>query len=362
MIWARRQHERAVADVLDPPSRRQLRPRDIIGGVAEPIPFRKLPKIELHCHLDACVRIETARDIGRELGLPLPERLEDALLAPEVCGDLLDYIRRIDLALEVMQRAPDLTRVAGELVEDLAQDGVIYAEVRFAPQLHMRRGLTLQAVVDAVDTGLAFAADRHGIVVGLILCALRQQPAEVAEQVARLAVANRGRVCALDLAADEANFPHAAPYVAAFRIAREAGLHVTAHAGENAGAWSMREALDLLGAERIGHGVRIEEDAELVERVRAEGVALDMCPRSNVQTRAVASLAAHPIDRLLRRGLRVTVSTDGRTTSDTTLTAEFERLRGAFGWGPDEFAACQRNAAHAAFAPEATRQALLARL
>ena len=328
----------------------------------EPTSFRELPKIELHCHLDACVRIETVREIGRELGLALPQRLEHALVAPEVCDSLLDYIRRIELALEVMQRAPDLTRIAGELVEDLARDGVIYAEVRFAPQLHTRRGLSLQAVVDAAHAGLVQASQRHGVATGLILCALRQQPARVAEDVARLAVDNRDKVCALDLAADEANYPHAAPYVEAFRIARDAGLHVTAHAGENAGAWSMREALDLLGAERIGHGVRIEEDPALVDRVAEQGVALDMCPRSNVQTRAVSSLAAHPIDRLLRRGLRVTVSTDGRTTSDTTLAAEFDRLRDQFGWGLAEFASCQRNAALAAFAPETTRQVLLARL
>jgi adenosine deaminase len=124
----------------------------------------------------------------------------------------------------------------------------------------------------------------------------------------------------------------------------------------------MREALELLGAERIGHGVRIEEDPGLVEEARARRVALDMCPRSNVQTRAVASLASHPADRLLRRGLRVTISTDGRTTSGTTLTDEFERLRSQFGWGLAEFAACQRNAAEAAFAPARVRDALLARL
>lgn len=324
--------------------------------------FRDLPKIELHCHLDACVRIETAREIGRELGLPLPERLEDALVAPEVCASLIDYIRRLDLALEVMQRAADLTRVAAELVEDCARDGVIYAEVRFAPQLHTRRALTAQQVVDAVHAGLTEAGRTHGVGTGLILCCLRHRAPEEGLRVARLAAANKDKVCALDLAGDEGGHPDATPHAPAFRVAREAGLHLTAHAGENAVARRMRDVLDLLGVERIGHGVRIDEDPALVDRVAGEGIALDMCPRSNVQTRAVASLGAHPIDRLLKRGVRVTVSTDGTTTSDTTVTREFERLRGQFGWGLAEFLACQRNAALAAFAPESVRATLLARV
>jgi adenosine deaminase len=239
---------------------------------------------------------------------------------------------------------------------------VIYAEVRFAPQLHTRRGLGMQQVLEAVHAGLQEGGRAHGVTTGLILCCLRHRPVAESLEVARLAAANRDIVCALDLAGDEAGFPLAAPHAPAFRLAREAGLHLTAHAGENAGAGSVREVLELLGAERIGHGVRIEEDPALVDEVALRRVALDMCPRSNVQTRAVGSLASHPADRLLKRGLRVTISTDGRTTSATTLTEEFERLRGQFGWGLAEFAACQRNAAEAAFVPPQAREALLARL
>lgn len=328
--------------------------------MAHDSPFRNLPKLELHCHLDACVRVATVDEIGRELGLALPAPLEEALVAPEVCENLFDYISRLDLALEVMQRAQDLTRIARELVQDLARDGVIYAEVRFAPQLHTRRGLTMQRVLEAVHAGLQEGGRVHGVTTGLILCCLRHRPAQEGLEVARLATANTDLVCALDLAGDEGGHPAVAPHVPAFRLAREAGLRLTAHAGENAGAASMRAALDLLGAERIGHGVRIEEDPALVDHAAERGVALDMCPRSNVQTRAVTSLATHPADRLLKRGLRVTVSTDGRTTSATTLTDEFDRLRAQFDWGVAEFAACQRNAAEAAFAPAGVRQTLLA--
>lgn len=327
----------------------------------DPSPFRDLPKLELHCHLDACVRVATVGELGRELGLALPARLEQALVAPEVCESLSDYISRLDLALAVMQRAQDLTRIARELVEDFARDGVVYAEVRFAPQLHTRRGLSMQRVVEAVHEGLQQAGRAQGVTTGLILCCLRHRPPAEGLEVARLAAANPGLVCALDIAGDEGGYPAAAPHAPAFRLARDAGLRLTAHAGENAGAASVREALELLGAERIGHGVRIEEDPALVDQVAERRVALDMCPRSNVQTRAVASFSAHPADRLLKRGLRVTISTDGRTTSATTLTDEFERLRTQFRWGVPEFAACQRHAAEAAFAPAPVREALLAR-
>src|SRR6185369_13329462 len=261
---------------------------------------RSLPKIELHCHLDASVRMATVADIAAQAGVEIPADLHQALIAPPVCDDLGDYLKRIDLAVAVMQRSEDLTRIASELVEDLTSDGVIYGEVRFAPQLHRRRGLSLQQVLDAVHQGLQSEA-------GLIVCCLRHDPPELSEEIARLVVENKDKVCALDLAGDEARYP-GAPHARAFEIARNAGVHVTVHAGEAAGAESMREALDVLGAERIGHGVRIEEDEALVERVRAERVSLDMCPLSNVQTRATHSLATHPIDRLYHRGLRVTVS------------------------------------------------------
>lgn len=324
--------------------------------------FRRLPKVELHCHLDACVRPETVADIAGETGVPLPPSLREALVAPAVCHDLADYIARIDLALAVMQRPQDLRRIARELALDMAADGVVYGEVRFAPQLHTRAGLTLAQVLEAVSAGLREGRERTGIETGLIMCVLRHQPPELGRTVAALAAAHTDTVCALDLAGDEGRFPNALAHAPAFDIAREAGLRLTAHAGENAGAASIREVLDALGAERVGHGVRIEEDPGLVARAREQRIALDMCPTSNVQTRAVADLPAHPADRLLRQGLAVTISTDGRTVSGTTVTGEFERLAAQFGWGAAELLECQRHAARAAFAPERTREALLARI
>jgi adenosine deaminase len=321
--------------------------------------FEGLPKIELHCHLDASVRVQTVAELAQKLGLRLPQPLRAALIAPETCLDPADYIRRIDFALEVMQEYDAISRIAREFVEDLAADGVVYGEVRFAPQLHRRHGLSLQDVLNAVHEGLVEGGKQFGVHTGLILCCLRHEPPALSLEIAKLAIANRDKVCALDLAGDEARFP-GAPHAEAFRLAREANLPRTVHAGEASGPESVSEALDVLFAERIGHGVRIESNSQIITRIRGDAVPLEICPSSNVLTRAVRSMEAHPIDRLMRKGVRVTVSTDGRTVSDTHVTKEFERLAHCWGWGLAEFWTCQKNAAEAAFASPQVRRELLA--
>jgi adenosine deaminase len=326
-----------------------------------PVDFKSLPKIELHCHLDASVRVSTVADLGRKIGLSLPTPLEPALIAPECCVDLADYLVRIDLALEVMQHRDHLVRISREIVEDLAADGTIYGEIRFAPQLHLRNGLNMQEVLNAVHEGLQQGEQQAGMKTGLIVCCLRHESAERSLDIARIAVNNRDKVCALDLAGDEARYI-AAPHAEAFALAKREGLRRTVHAGEAAGPESIREAIDVLGAERIGHGVRITESAELQHRAKTSRLPLEMCPLSNVQTRAANTLPEHPIDRLFRAGLHVTVNTDCRTVSLTTLTKEFERLENTFKWGTAEFHQCQHNSAEAAFVSEDTRADLLRRL
>jgi adenosine deaminase len=326
-----------------------------------PVDFKSLPKIELHCHLDASVRVSTVADLGRKIGLDLPAPLEPALIAPEICIDLADYLVRVDLALEVMQHRDHLVRISREIVEDLAADGTIYGEIRFAPQLHLRNRLNMQEVLDAVHEGLEQGEQQTGMKTGLIVCCLRHESAERNLEIATLAVNNRDKVCALDLAGDEERYI-GAPHAEAFALARREGLRRTVHAGEAAGADSIREALDLLGAERIGHGVRITESNELQSRAKVARLPLEMCPLSNVQTRAANSLPEHPIDRLFRAGLHVTVNTDCRTVSHTTLTKEFQRLENTFHWGPAEFHQCQLNSAEAAFVTDDTRAEILRRL
>lgn len=320
-----------------------------------------LPKVELHCHLDGSIRLSTVSELAQEVGIELPGGVRECLIVPEQCKDLADYLTRFDVTLRLMQRPEHLERIAREYVEDLAADGVIYGETRFAPQLHTDEGLSMQQVVDAVSAGLERGTRNTGVRVGLIVCCLRHQSAETSVRVAKLAADNRDKICALDLAGDEARYD-AAPHKKAFDIAVEAGLHRTVHAGEGGGADNIRQALDILAAERIGHGARVTDQPELVNSVRARAIALEMCPRSNVQTRAVASLAAHPIDMLLKAGVRVTVSTDSRLVSDTTMSAELERLRAQFAWGLKEFVQCQLNAAEAAFVPTDVRQELVSRI
>ena len=323
--------------------------------------LRELPKLDLHCHLDACVRVSTVAEIGKQLGLVLPDSLEAALIAPPVCDGLMDYLRRIDLALEAMQREGDLRRIACELVEDFQADGVIYAEVRFAPQLHTKRGLSLQQVVNAVHAGLEEGKQRYGVLTSLILCCIRQQDPAVSFEITKLAADNQDKVCGIDLAGDEFGFS-GNPHVNAFILAERAGLRRTVHAGEAAGSDRIQEAIDVLHAERIGHGVRVVENPRLMSLLKDKAVALEVCPQSNVQTRAVDSLEAHPIDNLLKRGLRVTVNTDGRTLSATSCTREFQNLFRHKSWTLDEFWQCQLHAVSAAFVSRDIRRSLETRI
>jgi adenosine deaminase len=306
-------------------------------------------RYELHCHLDGSVRLSTIAELAHSEGLVLPRPVAELAVAPADVGSLHGFLPYIDVALDVLQTPAALGRVAGELVEDWAADGVVHGEVRFAPQLHLRQGMSVPEAVVAVARGLLDAGERLGVEVALILCCLRHQPPETSLEVATAAVSHPGLVSGLDLAGDE-RLP-GEPHVEAFAIAHQSGLAVTVHAGEGAGPESVWEAIDVLGARRIGHGVRSVGDRSLLDRLTTDRIALETCPRCNVLTRAVPAMAAHPIDALLRRGLVVTVSTDTRTTADSTLAREFDALGQQFGWGPDEHSVVQAFARESAFPP-----------
>ncbi|GAB3481524.1 adenosine deaminase [Amycolatopsis cihanbeyliensis] len=308
-------------------------------------------RYELHCHLDGSVRQGTVAELAADQGVRLEGPVENLVVAPPVCANLMDYLTRIDAVLEVLQTPDSLRRVARELVEDWALDRVGYGEVRFAPQLHGRAGATMDEAVRAVAEGLAEGRAATGVRTGLLLCCLRQQSPEVSEQVVDTALRNRTLVAGVDLAGDESRA--GAPHRPAFDTAHAAGLPVTIHAGEAAGPESVWEALDVLGAARIGHGVRAAADPALVARLRAERIPLELCPVSSVQTGAVPSLAEHPADRLLAAGLAVTISTDARTTSATTVEREFTELGRQFGWAAEHERRCQDNARAVIFAASA---------
>ncbi|MET8989468.1 adenosine deaminase [Nonomuraea wenchangensis] len=305
-------------------------------------------RYELHCHLDGSVRPGTVADLARRQGVALDGPVERLVIAPADCGSLTRYLPYIDLPLQVLQTPDALHRAARELVEDWHADGVVYGEVRFAPQLHTRRDMSQDEAVQAVAAGLAAGRRATGLRTGLLLCCLRHQTSEESLAVAETALRHRDEVAGLDLAGDERLYG-AAAHLPAFDLAHRAGLPCTVHAGEAAGPDSVWEAIDVLGARRIGHGVRCADDQALLERLRRDGIALEMCPTSNVQTGAVATWAAHPAARLMDQGLKVTISTDARTTSATTVRQEFERLREAAGWRNEQDELAQVHAAGAAF-------------
>ena len=265
------------------------------------------------------------------------------MVAPPDCPSQAEYITYFDDAIAVLQTAAALERAAYELGVDSAAENIDYLEVRWAPRLHLRRGLTVDQVLRAVLAGLSAAPLRAVAIV----CAMRQHTPDDNVALARIAGRFAGAaVMGFDLAGDEVRHP-ASPQRPAFEAARAAGLRLTCHAGEAGEPASVEEALDL-GVERIAHGVIGARDPRIVERVRREGVVLDLCPTANWKCKAVPSLAEHPLPRLVRAGVRCTVSTDSRTVASTSLSREF-RLASEMGLSDDELRACNAVAYEAAF-------------
>lgn len=316
-------------------------------------------KAELHLHLDCSASYAAVKALSPATSLAEYRR---DFIAPAKCASLADFLLRPPRIVALMQDERGLRLIVEDVFDQLARDGVIYAELRFAPLLHSDRGLVPEQVVAIIERATAEAVAATRIEARLILCTLRHFTAEQSLRTARLVDEFRGSlVTALDIAGDEAGFPLDA-HEAAFRYAEEHGLRRTAHAGEGAGAGSVREVLARLRPERIGHGVRAIEDDALVAQLRDAQIHLEVCPSSNVQTDIVPSYADHPVDRLMRAGVHLSIGTDARTVTDVTLMREHERLRAAFGWTEAELRRCTRNALEAAFIDDATRDRLLARL
>ncbi len=315
-----------------------------------------MPKAEAHLHLDGSLRVETALELARSRGIDAPRDwagMSAALIAPMPCADQAELLRAFDLPIALMQDAEALERITSELVETKAADGVRYVEIRWGPLLHVARGLSLADGIAAVCTGARGAAARTGTTVRLISTALRSHdPGDnlrLAETAARF---RDGGLTGWDLAGPEAAFPDPLVHAAAFEAARAGGLRITLHAGEWGGAAQVRRAL-AVAPERIAHGPGVEGDPELCRLLIARGVTLDLCPTSNVQAGIVPSLAAHPLARLHRAGVPVTLSTDDTTVSDITLSEEYLRAVEEIGLTLPELWAIDRHALDIAFADEA---------
>jgi adenosine deaminase len=299
------------------------------GAPAHKLPlefFRQLPKTDLHVHLDGSLRLETIIDLAEthkvELPSTDPDELRKAMNLGENCGSLVEYLKAFDVTLRVMQHEEALFRVAYELAEDAARENVRYMEVRYSPMLHTRLGLRITSVVEAVLAGLRAAHDRLGVESNVILCGIRNISAESSLEMAELAVAYKGRgVVGFDLAGAEYDHP-AKHHKKAFQLVRDNNINTTIHAGEAYGPESIAQALHVCGAHRIGHGCRLREDGDLLHYINDHRIPLECCPSSNVQTGAVRDLASHPLKLYYNLGLRVTINTDNRLVTDTTVSQE----------------------------------------
>jgi adenosine deaminase len=288
--------------------------------------FEALPKTDLHVHLDGSLRLATIFELAErdkvELPAPNPEGLKQLIGCGKAFGSLVEYLRGFDITLSVMQTEHSLERIAFELAEDAHKENVRYMEVRYAPMLHTRRGLKLTQVVEAVLSGLLRARETYGIKSNVIVCGIRNISAESSYTMAELAVAYKNRgVVGFDLAGAEANYP-AKRHREAFALVRANNINCTIHAGEAYGPESIAQAIHICGAHRIGHGCRLAESGDLLHYVNDHRIPLECCPSSNVQTGAVRDLRSHPLKRFFDLGLRVTINTDNRLITDTTVSKE----------------------------------------
>ena len=286
----------------------------------------ELPKTDLHVHLDGSLRPETVAELAKKNNVPLPsydpQEVENLLTVREKVDNLAKYIEKFDITLSVMQDEESLRRVAFELAEDAAKENVRYMEVRYAPILHQKQGLDLNTIVDAVLDGLRDAEQQFNIRTGVIICGIRSINPETSLRLAELAVSYKGKgVVAFDLAGVEYNYP-AKDHIKAFYHVRNNNINTTLHAGEAFGPASIHQAIHYCGAHRIGHGTRLIEDEDLLNYVRDHRIPLEICLTSNVQTQSVANIESHPFKYYLDRQLRVTLNTDNRLISGTTMTDE----------------------------------------
>jgi adenosine deaminase len=322
--------------------------------------LRTLPKVELHLHLDCSLSYKA---VSRLVPGVTPSDYQRDYVGPARCTSLADFLRRAPMGFRLMQSEDSLRVVVEDIFEQLAVDGVIYAELRFAPLLHRLSGLTPERVCEVVERAIDDQSRATGIEACAILCTLRHFSADESMATAALVESFKdSRIAALDIAGDEAGFPLDA-HIGAYRYAREKGLRRTAHAGEACGPESVWETLRLLDPERIGHGTRSHEDEKLVEHLRACGIHIELCPSSNVQIiPSIESWQHHPIDKLYRAGVSLSVSTDTRMLTPATLTGEYLGLERTFGWGEKDFLGTNLMGIEAAFAEAPVKERIKKRL
>ena len=303
--------------------------------------LKKLPKVELHCHLDGSLRPETIVSLAEKNGVLLPTKNATDLKKILSIGDngvsLEEYINRFQITLSVLQTPESLERTAFELIEDVAKENVRYIEIRYSPVLHTQKGMTPEESIEAVQKGLKEGQKQFGVQSGIIICGIRNISPETSLKLAELTLKYKNKgVVGFDLAGAEENFP-AKDHREAFYAIRNKNINATIHAGEAFGPASIHQAIHYCGAHRIGHGTRLKEDLDLMNYVNDHRITLEICLTSNRHTRSVRSLKHHPIKFYYDQGIRVTLNTDNRLISDTTLTDEFLLAHQLFGFGLHDF-------------------------
>jgi len=328
--------------------------------------FQQLPKVNLHHHLEGAVRPATFLEYVQQLHLPLAIKdLAEAHAYLQVSpGDqtLADFLIKVDRTLAITQYPGVLERLAFEAVEDAYLQNVRYLEIRFGPWLHVGQRRSVEMVIEEVLAGMQRAMAEYPIIARLIVCALRQHDPQ--QNLTLATVAPRylsDGLVGFDIAGDEAAYP-AGVFVEAFMRAKTGGLGITVHAGEVGDGRSVMEAITVLGADRIGHGIQISTQPDLVEAVKASGVTLEICPTSNVHTRAVARLEHHPIRQLFDQGIRVSLGDDDPTTSGITLSSEYALLADIFHFTDTEITKVVLTGAQAAFLSKSEKNALISQL
>ena len=325
--------------------------------------LKKLPKVELHCHLDGSLRIETILDLAQRQNVSLPSYdasgLTKILTIGKKRGSLEDYIARFDITLSVMQTPDSLKRIAYELIEDVAAENIRYIEIRYSPILHTSNGMTLEEAIFSVRDGLKKGEKDFGVRSGIIVCGIRHISPEASLKLADLCVRfkNKG-VVGFDLAGAEENFP-AKDHREAFYMILNHNINATIHAGEAFGPTSIHQAIHYCGAHRIGHGTRLKENKDLMRYVNNHRIPLEICLTSNWHTFSVRSLKHHPMRYYYDQGIRVTLNTDNRLMSNTTLTKEFGLARDLFGFTLHDFREVTIVAMKSAFLPHKIRKEMI---
>ena len=325
--------------------------------------IERLPKAEIHCHLDGCLRPRTVLELALAQGVKLPTtnlgRLTKLLQAGKRTRNLGEYLKIFDITLSVMQERDALYRVSYELAEDAAAENVRHLEVRYSPILHRQKRLSFDQIVDPVIAGLADAGRRHNITTGVIICGIRSMSPRYSLALAELALAYKNRgVLAFDLAGQERDYP-AKAHRSAFQLVLKNNINSTVHAGEAFGPASISQALHYCGAHRIGHGTRLREDKDLMAYVNDHRIPLEVCLSSNVQTGAVRSIKDHPFLYYFKQGLRLTLNTDSRLISGTTLSQEMALAVRAFRLSPYEVKRIVINGFKSSFLPYTQKARLL---